>query len=308
MNFSLIFENSGDEIPFFATNPGLLEYFVDTINNNYVNKFSYYPALDFDGRPSRELVKNVTECIQSLQQESKNCNEWIQEIMEWRIPILEFDEYLDQQNLNKLHEQVVNWKYDTYEVHTNYREKGPDSIAQKLHDMFSDDITSVTFGCIISRLGLEKEFNRINLLLHRLENQFTKVNFKVDSVDRGSLEFDNPFPTNIVTNNICNLSLTFWHLGRALYDKFQKFDLNYEYDDENTFSQLTGSVELNLLPPETIPFSKEYVAWCNRNNKVPSGTIIELGNIPNLYENLTKYRKIVFHNLLSNNAFSIQKG
>jgi len=308
MKFSLVFENSGDEIPFCATNPRVLEYFVDTINKDYTNKFTYYPSLDLDGRPCYELVKNVIECIHLLQQESKNCNKWICEIMDWKIPILEFDEYLDQQHLNKLHEQVVNWKYDTYDVHTNYSENRSGGMAEKLHNMFSDDITSVTFGCIISRLGLETEFNRINLLLHRLENQFTKVNFKIDNADRGSLEFDNPFSTNIVTNNICNLSMTFWHLGRTLYDKFQKFDLNYEYDDENTFSQLTGAVELSLCPPQTILFSKEYVAWCNQNNKVPSGNIIELGNIPNLYENLTKYRKIIFHNLSGNNAFSIQKG
>ena len=54
MKFSLVFENSGDEIPFYATNPEVLEYFVDTINKDYTNKFTYYPSLNLDGQPCRE--------------------------------------------------------------------------------------------------------------------------------------------------------------------------------------------------------------------------------------------------------------
>jgi hypothetical protein len=105
-----------------------------------------------------------------------------------------------------------------------------------------------------------------------------------------------------------NLKLSFNHLGRTLYDKFINFDVNLEHNDENSFNELLGFVTISLTPTQTIPLSLEYVNWCKQHNRTPIGNYLNIGNIPNISENLTKYRIIIFRNLLKNNKFSINKG
>jgi hypothetical protein len=100
--------------------------------------------------------------------------------------------------------------------------------------------------------------------------------------------------------------LGFRHLGRTLYNKFNNFDLNLDYQDENTFDQLLGFVEIGLKMPQTVELSKEYISWCKQHNKIPSGDYLNIGNIPELYSNLTKYRQVMYRNSLQNNSFSIQ--
>ena len=135
-----------------------------------------------------------------------------------------------------------------------------------------------------------------------LENIFSNVEFSVGEW----IEFFNPFPKRYLTNNICNLRFSGHHLGRFLENKFDTFDHALEFDDENSFNNFSGFVRIRLAVPQTIPFSTEYIAWCKKVNREPIGKYFNIGNIPDLMENLTKYRQIIFRNSLQNNIFSIQ--
>ena len=76
-------------------------------------------------------------------------------------------------------------------------------------------------------------------------------------------------------------------------------------DDENSFDNLYGIVDINLKPPETILYSKEYLKWCRLHNREPIGDYLNIGNIVDLVDKLTMYRQIIFRNLLNKNSFSI---
>jgi hypothetical protein len=170
--------------------------------------------------------------------------------------------------------------------------------------MFPDEIPEPPVGVIVDKLGFKEQYNSINLDLHRLEFLFSKIKFQV--ANNKWVEFTNPFSKDLLTNDISNFSLAFNHLGRTLYNKFLYFDHNLDCNDENSFNELLGFVELQLEPAQTIPLSAEYINWCISHNKVPSGHRLPIGNIPNLINHLTEYRKIVFRNTLQNNSFSIQ--
>jgi L1 cell adhesion molecule like protein len=56
---------------------------------------------------------------------------------------------------------------------------------------------------------------------------------------------------------------------------------------------------------ETKQFSPEFLAWCKRHNMKPVATEIQIGNIPDLYDRLHDYRKILFRNSKNNNNAKI---
>ena len=100
-------------------------------------------------------------------------------------------------------------------------------------------------------------------------------------------------------HNRYNFSLRYFHLGRSLYNKFYNWDLELEYDD-NTFNEIIARVGISLTPPETIPYSNEYIRWCNRHNQIPSGNHINIGNIPDLQHKLLSYRQLIYRNVENN--------
>jgi hypothetical protein len=292
MNFSLVFQNSGDSIPFQTVSSQaaeLLTYYVENLNNQNRNKFS--------SSAGSEIKNNINKLHSSIVE----CNKFVYELLDQYIDTYSIEEYLDQQNLNKLHADWVKSKTVVYNILKKQKQYNSQQ-SELIHSMFSDDIPETTVGTIISKLGFNKHHNDINLNIHRLESLFNSMMFSVEEWT----SLPNPFSKSLSTNDICNFRLSFNHLGRHLYNKFVFFDHNLEFDDENSYNELLGFVDVKLAVPQTIPLSKEYVAWCNQHNKVPSGENLNIGNIPNLLENLTDYRKIVFRNTLQNNAFTIQ--
>ena len=178
-------------------------------------------------------------------------------------------------------------------------------IAEQIHDMFPDNIQMPPMGVVIDKIGKKNIFNSLNVpYVHKIETMF---DIKYQTSTNWTKIADNHFSKKILNNNISNLSISFNHLGRTLYNKFINFDHALECNDENSFNELLGYVTLNLRPSETIGYSNEYLTWCKSHNKEPIGDFLNIGNIPNLYENLTKYRIIIFKNLLAGNSFSIYK-
>jgi hypothetical protein len=176
-------------------------------------------------------------------------------------------------------------------------------IVEQIHNIYPDELPIVRVDDILDKLHVKKEFNDINLYVHRLESIFKYVRAK--SEIENWVEMSNPFPKSCLSNSIANLSIDFNHLGRTLYNKFQNFDTNLMYDDENSYNELLNYVAIRIRPPETISMSVEYVESCRRNNREPIGNFLNIGNLINLNDNLTKYRQILYKNIQANNRFSI---
>jgi len=297
MNFSIVFENTGDSLPFESCSSKtaeVLSYYVDYLNDKNLNKFII-----------PEVGNKIQTAITNLDSTLHETNKWIYELIDGYIETYtDGSNYLNQQVLNKLHSDWVNSQIVlSYNIQEK-RKKYNSAQTEMIHNMYPDEIANTAVGVIAEKLGHGKLYDSINTNTHALESIFDNIKCRIAGQDR--VEFNNPFPKSVLNNNISNFSLAFCHLGRTLYDKFDRFDMNLEYNDENSYNELTGFVDINLLNPQTIPLSKEYIAWCNSHNKVPIGDKFNIGNIKNLINRLTDYRKIIFQNTLHSNAFSIQ--
>jgi hypothetical protein len=52
----------------------------------------------------------------------------------------------------------------------------------------------------------------------------------------------------------------------------------------------------------------EYIKWCNTHDKTPTGEYLNLGILPDIEKNLTRYRQVLYNNVTMNNKFSLYKG
>ena len=152
------------------------------------------------------------------------------------------------------------------------------------------------------RLGLRDLYENLNTQIHIIETNITKS--REYSNDNFTF-IENHWSKDILSFNQANLQVTGHHLGRTSYNKFIYFDNLFEYDDENTFGQLTNNVSLNLGKVQDNILSPQYLDWCKTNNYTPHGLNLNLGNIVDLDKNLLKYRQILYRNLNKNQNFSI---
>lgn len=295
MKFSLVFDKSGDTITAQAINPEVVEFYIDKLNTLDVNSFS----LD---NPLQAI--NVKKTIIDFNETIKRINTWLEPLFDTSLPTYEFDEYLDQRVLNHFHVIWVKSKTLKYDIDKK-RFQLDHGLGEHLYRLYPDDIKFPILVDVITKLEKYQEFISLNdPLLHGIESSISYYKFKCCS-ELNWVDIENPFSKNLVNNTVSNIYLPFQHLGRTLYNKFIFYDHNLEYDDENTFNELLGFVSVNLMPPQTIPYSEEYISWCTKHNREPSGNSLPLGNIPDLFENLTTYRKIFLRNLLNNNKFSL---
>jgi hypothetical protein len=298
MAFSITFHQTGDSIPFVPTNQEVCEFYIHNLDEKNLNNFfAEDPSI---GIAIQHQLQQIKSCVDDV-------NQWLQQISDIKFDAREnLVNYLDQNLLNKLHADWVNSQNALVDIKNQRKKHNYTGLIEKVHDLFPDDIQYPTLISVIQQIGNYEEFCKINHpLIHGIERAFNAVKFAANQ--SWAIVADNPFSKNILSNDIANLSLTFHHLGRSLYEKFINFDMHLEHNDENSFDQLLGYVTLSLRQTQTIPHSKEYTDWCSRNRIEPRGAFFNLGNIPNLYNNLTKYRIIIFQNLLNNNPFSILK-
>jgi len=294
MNFSLTFDNSGDSIDFVSTNPDLVEYYIDQLNQRKANSFCVQNST---------WAESVTQDINYLHSVLEEVNNWIEELTDWRYDVFESEDYLNQRNLNKFHASWVKSQNQIYDIDTKRQQNNFTGIVEHIHDMFPDDERFVMLGNLLTKLNRSQQYDQINHAVHKLESRFNQINFGMS--DGSCQAFLTVFDRSVLTNNIANFNLTFNHLGRTLYNKFQTFDLDLEHDDENSFDQLLGFVDIRLVPTQTIPLSSEYQQWCRSMNRVACGDNLTMGNIPDLHDRLTEYRQLIYKNLKNNNNFSI---
>jgi predicted nucleic acid-binding protein len=296
MFFDLVFESSGDTIPYKSCNDQFVIFYIDWLNKNDYNKFKCV----------NNPVHNLNQALDSLH-ESLLCYNYLnlETLSQYEIPTLELGKYLDQQILNDYHARWVNAQTAIVDIISLRKKVNKSIIEEKLCNIYSDDILTQEFVSVIHRLGLKKVYNNINDQIHNIEDLIgTNKEY-----NNGNLHFiQNNYSKDILSHSQANLQITGHHKGRSLYDKFKLFDENFEADDENTFDQISNSITFNLCKLEdTIP-STQFVDWCTRNNRKPIGEYLNLGNIVNLDKHLTKYRQIMYNNLNKNQSFTLVKG
>ena len=297
MSYSLVFDNSGDVIPFDPINQEALDFYIEQLTYQGLN--SFFPANQHLGRYILHHVDAIKLSIQQV-------NEWLVDLADTKFELYDSELYLDQRVLNQIHAHWVQIQSMPYDIQEKRKQFNYTGIVEQIHDMFPDDIQTPPMSVVIDKIGKRNVFDSLNSAhVHKIEILFDNIKCQVSN--SWIKIADNYFSKNILTNNIANLSISFNHLGRTLYNKFLNFDHALECDDENSYDEFLGFVTLNLQPAQTIGYSNEYLQWCKSHNKEPIGDFLNIGNIPNLYENLTKYRTIVFKNLLASNRFSIHK-
>ena len=294
MQIKLVFDHSGDEIIFDAVNPEVAEYYIDNLDKINSNKFT----------SQREF--KVPSLVNELHQSICGINEYLPKLIGQELKVSTELDYLNQDLLNELHAHFVNSQSCLFDVQAARMDSDEfvRNAAETLHSALPDDRLIVQFGEVLAKLNLDRSFGKVNTDIHSLENGFFDLRFGTNKW----VQFSNPFPKTILTNTIAHLQITFNHLGRPLYNKYKYFDTHLDHDDENSYNELLGFVSINLSRVQTIELSKEYVEWCSTHNKEPSGEFLNIGYIPNLAENLTKYRQLIYKNLKIQNKFSIHKG
>ena len=293
MNISIVFNNTGDSVSFTPVNYDIAVYYVEWLDSINKNNFSF-----------RSVNTQLTDLLKSLDASIKD-NASVIRLLGGK-PMATYDElgYLNQDNLNELHAAWVNLHHLPYDIKSNQLSANIDiaALATKVLAEFSDDMLFPAIDLILNRLGLMDNYGLINTYIHQIEDNIRQLTFKTDSW----IQTDNIFPKSRLTNNISNLRIGFNHLGRTLYNKFETFDNELKHDDENSFNELVGYVDVTLAKPQTIPLSGEYINWCKNHNKIPSGNRLNLGNLSDIDTKLTKYRQIFYRNIKNKNTFSLQ--
>ena len=293
MKFSLLFDNSGDVLPFEVKyNHELFEFFVETVISKEQNSFSNDQVL------YRELDSKITHLHWAI----SNTNEIIYELIGNSFnQHADLENYLDQRFLNQLHSDWAFSHYHDIDVDQlrfsqNMRQS---KIGNKLHELLSDDIRVIRTQSAIEKLGRGYAFHELNMAIHRLERSFTRLEFKADEKWQ---VFENPFLDTMVTNNDkVNFSFGYTYVGRQYYNKFRYFDTKLECPDNYNYENLELAFQVSLEQPETIPFSTEALAWARANNIKMVAEQIPIANLVDLTNNLFEYRKILYRNSKHNN-------
>jgi hypothetical protein len=295
MKFQIVFDQTGDSIPFVSVNDQILEFYVNHLASQNLNTFELL---------SQSSSADISHKIRALDTSIKENNQLIKVLLDQTVELASDQEYLDQARLNKYHADWVDSQYKTYDIDSKRHQHAHTELVEKIHTLFPDDIRYPSIGTVLKHLGHSDNYNKINLSIHGIEDFFKMIKYKVKSPDL--VEVKNPFPHQGLSHQSANFRLSFHHLGRTLYNKFLSRDLDLRYNDENNYNELLGFVDLSLQSPESIEMSAEYKDWCRSQNRMPLGQYLNLGNILDLDQHLTDYRVVIYRNVLKNNSFSIQ--
>ena len=298
MKFSLVFENSGDSIPFTViANEDLFEFFVAKSNAESNNLFS-----------NKNLASLVDQQLTELHWAISKTNEVLYSLIGKSFEQYNtLDNYLDQDFLNRTHAEWVFSQFDIVDI-DKMRFSSDHTVASlgnKLHELYPDNIRKIKTAPAMEKLGYLYPYEEVNLAIHRLESMFTHQNLEFSAEAKWNV-FDNPFRKTMISNNdVVNFSFGYTYVGRQYYNKFYNFDDKLKYKDHYNYETLEYSFQLDLSRPQTIPYSKEFLEWTKENNAELITTQIPIANIDNLTSNLSNYRKILYRNSQDSNQATI---
>lgn len=299
MKFSLLFDNSGDTLPFDVKyNHELLEFFVHTSNQYSQNSFIN------DGALQREVDQKLTHLHWAITKTNEVLHDLIG-ISFSQQPNLE--NYLEQTFLNKTHCDWALSQSNTVDIDklrfSNISSKA--KLGNRLHDIYPDEIRFPKIAPVLEKLGYIYPYEEVNMGVHRLENLFNRANLEFKADSKWEV-FKNPFVDSMVANNdVVNFSFGYTYVGRQRYNKFRFFDTKLEFADHYNYETLEFAFQLNLYRPETIPFSDEALTWAKQHGIKLVGEQIPIGNLENLESNLFDYRKILYRNSRDRNRAKI---
>lgn len=300
MKFSLVFENSGDSIPFTVIeNHDLFEFFVDKINREEKNYFSNKKQL------ANEVDKKLTALHWALSKTNEILYSLIGKSFEQKNTL---EDYLNQDFLNKTHADWVFSQYDIVDIDKLRFSNNSDvaRLGNILHELYPDEIRQVRTAPAMEKLGYIYPYEEVNMSVHRLEKLFVFDNLEFSSDSKWDV-FDNPFRKNMVSNNnVVNFAFAYTYVGRQYYDKFNNFDDKLQCKDHYNFETLEHSFHMSLNKPQTIPYSKEFAEWAKESNVELISKQIPIANIDNLNTNLFEYRKVLYRNSQADNKASIK--
>ena len=277
LTMKLVFEQTGDELPFNGINNEILELFIDKI---FVANSQY---------------RRLTEYTTKLKNTINIVNDYLNSIsVDIVFPCI-----------NTLHQRDLNYLHAVWAKNTEKKLKIKDYPA--LIEYYPDSKTHCNLYEIASKLplsSLSQSIEDINLLVHDIEIIFTSNKFfTTEQITYSSV----PWAREFTTNDIANISVPRHFTGRTLENKFRNFDDKLEFDDENNWDDMPTCLHINFGKPRTIEFSKEYKDWCKKLDREPLGNQLNIGNFVNIEENLTTYRTIMYNNIQAGHSFSVRK-
>jgi hypothetical protein len=294
MKISLVFENTGDVIPFkVVANHELVEWFIKKANKEKTNSFSDDGVI---GDKCNQLFNEINWALSKT-------NEVLFLLYGKNFP--QFDcifDYLNQDHLNKQHELWVFSQQHTVDI-DKLRFSADHRVARignMLHDQYPDDIRQIKLVEAMIKLGYIFPYEEVNLTVHRLEGFFNK---KIEFKSSHKWEvFENPFRSTMTSNNDhVNLSFGYTYVGRQYHNKWKNFDSDLKCLDHYNYETLEWAFQLHLIRPETISYSPEFLAWCKEKDVEPITDQIPLANIIDLEKNLEKFRTILYKNSRAKN-------
>ena len=300
MKFSLVFEKSGDTLPFEVKyNHKLFEFFVDQATRQGQNSFYN----------SNLLQREVSQKLTHLHWAISKTNEVLYDLTGSNfVQHTDLENYLDQNFLNKTHsdwvvsqQRLVDIDRLRFSANTHQAKLG-----NQLHEMYPDDIRYPKIAPVMQKLGYIYPYEEVNMAVHRLEHTFINKNILEFKADKKWEVFENPFCESMISNNdVVNFSFGYTYVGRQNYNKFKFFDSSLAWSDHYNYETLEFAFQLSLQQPETIDFSKEAQEWANHHGIKLVAEQLPIANLKNIDQNLFDYRKILYRNSRDNNRASI---
>lgn len=299
MKFSLVFDKSGDVLPFEVKyNHELFEFFVDYSNqqaqNSFSNRRTLYKDLDKKITHLHWAISKTNEVLYSLAGQSFDQH-------------TNLENYLDQNFLNKTH---CDWVFSQKKLvdidqfrFSNISELA--RIGNQLHELYPDHIRTIFIVPALEKLGYIYPYEEVNMGIHRLETSFNKQNLEFSADNKWEV-FSNPCMDTMISNNdVVNFSFGYTYVGRQYYNKFEYFDSDLLYKDHYNYETLEFSFQLNLQRPQTISYSPELVEWSKKHNVPMITTQLPIANILDIETKLFEYRKILYRNSRDDNRAKI---
>lgn len=298
MNFSLVFDNSNDSIEFdVVNNDDILGYFVEKCNQTNQNSFT----------DDKKVASPVDGLLNQLHTALTLSNSVTGPLCNLRFPECNnLLDYFDQAFLNKQHEQWVFSQQKEIDIdQLRFSENTETSrLGWQLHEVYPDDERKIKLAPAMIKLGYIFPYEEVNMTVHRLENFFARpIEYKADAKWE---VFNNPFLDTMISNNdVVNFSLGYTYVGRQYYNKWQFFDTDLSCTDHYNYETFEYAFQVNLARPQTIPYSKEFLAWSDLN-KVPAvSTQIPIANMVDIEKHLTYYRTVIYKNSKAGNRARI---
>lgn len=294
----LVFDKTGDSIPFeIVQNRELVEVFINKINENGNMQFT-----------NTTLPATINTLANRLHGYLVTINKCLQELSTgMTLPVKKNTaDYLDQQLMIDLHAQWALSQYIIINIDKLRYSLDPveAAIGGKLRHCYPDEIVEVKLAEALAHLGLINEYEEINITIHYLEAMFNTENLEFNSPSKWEV-FPHHVQNVVIDNSVTNLTFGYTYLGRKIYDRFINFDDTLLNTDHYNFERLEYAFNINLLRPQTIPFSPEFLSWCATHHVQPRGTNVPIANVIGLNERLFEFRKLLYKNIGNNNSASL---